>query len=353
MTDGPFSDMTVISKRHLWRCCMTVVEEKPARKVSGYKILALAIAGLAVSVALVVAGGVFLEDFNPLVRGAGAAMLAVGAVLAVAATLLFPGLRTVRPNEAWVLSLFGSYYGTLRDEGFWWVHPFCAANWGLGKDESFVAAAKEKGKETQAVPRRTVSLRVQTFVNAVQKVNDKKGNPVMIGSVVMWRITNPTKAVFAVDDYRMYLSNQADSIIRNVARLYPYDSFSDDDEDNGSEMTLRGSSKEIGALMRDDLQQRVEIAGIEVLEVRINQLSYAEEIASSMLQRQQAEAVLAARKKIVEGAVSMVRMALTRLDEEGVCQFDEDKKAQMVSNLLVVLCGNKDAQPVLNSSTIY
>jgi len=187
-----------------------------------------------------------------------------------------------------------------------------------------------------------------TLNNEKQKVNDQLGNPIIIGVVVIWKVVDATKAVFNVDNYKTFLSIQCDSTIRNVARLYPYDVAED-----GEEKSLRGSSQEIADKLKEELQSRVDISGVEVTEVRITHLSYAPEIAAAMLQRQQAEAIIAARKKIVEGAVSMVEMALTNLSENNIVNLDEERKAAMVSNLLVVLCGNKDAQPIVNSGSIY
>ena len=200
------------------------------------------------------------------------------------------------------------------------------------------------GVQTCALP---ISLN-----NEKQKVNDMLGNPIIIGAVVIWKVVDPTKAVFNVENYKTYLSIQCDSTIRNISRLYPYDIVDDSDEEVG-EQTLRGSSQEIAKGMTKELQERVEDAGLEILEVRITHLSYAEEIAAAMLQRQQAVAIIAARKKIVEGAVSMVKMAIDQLGEEEIVVLDEERKAAMVSNLLVILCGNKDAQPIVNSGSIY
>ena len=190
-----------------------------------------------------------------------------------------------------------------------------------------------------------------TLNNNRQKVNDSLGNPVEVGAVVIWKVSNPTQAVFNVNNYKAYLSIQCDSIIRNVARQYPYDIL--DDNGDGEEKTLRGSSQEIASQMRDELQERVQDAGLDVMEVRITHLAYAPEIAAAMLQRQQAVAVIAARQKIVEGAVGMVEMALDKLSQNQVVELDDERKAAMVSNLLVVLCGNKDAQPVVNSGSLY
>ena len=200
-----------------------------------------------------------------------------------------------------------------------------------------------------------VSTKISTFVNGNQKVNDKLGNPVEVSAIVIWKVVNATKAVLNVDYYKEYLSNQTDSTIRNVARLYPYDIIDDDDDDTDdvNEKTLRGSAVIIANEMKEELSKKVEEAGIEIVEVRLNQIAYAPEIAAAMLQRQQAIAVIAARKKIVEGAVSMVEMALDKLKSDGVVELDEERKAQMVSNLLVVLCSSKEANPVLNTGSIY
>ena len=196
---------------------------------------------------------------------------------------------------------------------------------------------------------RKVSTKTMTLNNAQQKVNDVDGNPVIIGSVVIWKVADPTKAVFNVENYFEYLSTQCDSIIRNSARMYPYDTMRDDD----SEMTLRGSSLEIAEKMKSELQEKTFDAGIEILEVRITHLAYAEEIAAAMLKRQQAAATIAAREQIVEGAVGMVHMALDRLEKDDLILLDDERKAAMVSNLLVVLCGDKEAQPVVNSGSLY
>ena len=197
-------------------------------------------------------------------------------------------------------------------------------------------------------------MKQQTLDNKKQKVNDVDGNPIIIGAVVIWRVVDPTQAVFAVENYREFLNIQTDSTIRNVARLYPYDSLEEDPDGDGvKEKTLRGSSQEIAQVMQQQLQSRVEKAGLVIEEVRITHLAYAEEIAAAMLQRQQAAAIVAARQKIVDGAVGMVKMALDKLGEEEIVVLDEERKAAMVSNLLVVLCGNKDAQPIVNSGSIY
>ena len=210
-------------------------------------------------------------------------------------------------------------------------------------------SAKKDGHKKGRTMSKKVSTKTMTLNNGQQKVNDVQGNPVVIGAIVIWHVSNPTKAVFNIENYFEYLSTQCDSTIRNTARLYPYDTI---DQEN-DEMTLRGSSLEIAQNMKGELQEKVKGAGIEILEVRITHLAYAEEIAAAMLKRQQAAATIAAREKIVEGAVGMVRMALDKLEDDELVVLDDERKAAMVSNLLVVLCGDKDPQPVVNSGSIY
>ena len=290
--------------------------------------------------------------------GGGVALVAASIVVWIACCICFAGLRIVKPNEALVLSLFGKYHGTIYNPGFFFVNPFSTAIYPVKRDEDAAKAVAEANKNNQTtmirIPKK-VSTKLTTFVNGNQKVNDKLGNPVEVSAIVVWKVVDATKAVINVDNYIEYLSSQTDSTIRNVARLYPYDLMSDDDEtnDDADETTLRGSATQVAEQMKEELAARVENAGIEIVEVRLNQIAYATEIAAAMLQRQQAVAIIAARKKIVEGAVSMVEMALDKLKEDGVVDLDEERKAQMVSNLLVVLCGNKEANPVLNTGSIY
>lgn len=277
-------------------------------------------------------------------------------IIFIATFFIYPGLRTVRPNEALVLTLFGRYYGTLLQPGFHFINPFAVAccpryERVMTEQASKSAASPEQAQPVSVNGRKTISLKSATLNNGIQKVNDVLGNPIIIGAVVIWRVTNPTKAVFNVDDYNNFLSIQTDSTIRNIARLYPYDSLDEDDEEN--EKTLRGSSQEIANSMKAELEKRVEFAGLEIEEIRITHLSYAEEIAAAMLQRQQATAIIAARQKIVDGAVSMVKMAIDKLGDEEIVILDEERKAAMVSNLLVVLCSGKDTQPIVNSGSIY
>lgn len=283
---------------------------------------------------------------------------AVIIVLGVICILLFPvlaaGLKIVNPNEALVLTLFGKYHGTIKKDGFYFVNPFStgfnptAASVMEELGEIVDTTKNKKGQKTKSSSNKKVSTKTITLNNSQQKVNDVHGNPIIIGSIVIWKVANPTKAVFNVENYFEYLSTQCDSTIRNTARLYAYDSVEDADE-----MTLRGSSLEIAERMKEELQTKTMNAGIEILEVRITHLAYAEEIAAAMLKRQQAAATIAAKEKIVEGAVGMVKMALDKLEGDDLVILDDERKAAMVSNLLVVLCGDKEAQPVVNSGSIY
>ena len=300
--------------------------------------------------------------------GSGAAVFAPIAIVSglVMAIAWFPlmGLKVLRPQEALVLTLFGKYIGTIKGEGFYAVNPFCVAVNPAAKTKlnqsgdvaSKPAVAKAaNGTNLETVDKR-ISLKIMTLNNNRQKINDCLGNPVEIGIAVMWKIVDTAKAVFNVDNYKEYLSLQCDSALRNVVRIYPYDvapgvdTTGDGLADEGS---LRGSSDVVAARIRDEIQARVDEAGIEIIEARITYLAYAPEIAAVMLQRQQASAIIDARKMIVDGAVGMVEMALERLNENSLVQLDEERKAAMVSNLLVVLCGNHDAQPIVNTGSLY
>ncbi len=279
------------------------------------------------------------------------------------------GLKVLKPQEALVLTLFGKYLGTLKGEGFYFVNPFCSAvnpaaktrlnqsadvdGGKTGIQAALSAASQATGMEAAS---KKISLKIMTLNNARQKINDCLGNPIEIGIAVMWRVTDTAAAVFNVDNYKEYLSLQCDAALRNIVRIYPYDvapnvdTTGDGQADEGS---LRGSSEVVAGRIRDEIQARVAEAGLEILEARITYLAYAPEIAAVMLQRQQASAIIDARKMIVEGAVGMVEMALDRLSENKTVELDEERKAAMVSNLLVVLCGNRDAQPVVNSGSLY
>ncbi len=261
------------------------------------------------------------------------------------------GFKIVRPNEAVVLILFGKYFGSIKSDGFFWTNPFCVTFNPTQKTPLEAITDSETASESTKIGSaitKKVSLKAITLNNPKQKVNDQDGNPIDIGVVVTWRVIDTAKAVFNVENYMKFVSVQADAAIRHVARLYPYDM-----SDAGDEKSLRGSTQEVADDLKRELNARVEIAGVEILEARISHLAYAPEIASAMLQRQQARAIIIARQKIVEGAVGMVDMALKMLSESNIVELDAERKAQMVSNLLVVLCGNKDAQPIVNSGSIY
>ncbi|MCI9532087.1 MAG: SPFH domain-containing protein [Lachnospiraceae bacterium] len=275
--------------------------------------------------------------------------------------LLWPGLKVLRPQEALVLTLFGKYIGTLKEPGFYFVNPFCSAVNPAAKTKLNQSGDVKSGSQLQAATElaslsNKISLKIMTLNNSRQKINDCLGNPIEIGIAVTWRIQDTAKAVFNVDNYKEFLSLQCDSALRNIVRIYPYDvspnvdTTGDGIADEGS---LRGSSETVASRIRDEIQLRVREAGIEVVEARITHLAYAPEIAAVMLQRQQASAIIDARKMIVDGAVGMVEMALEHLSQDQVVELDEERKAAMVSNLLVVLCGNHDAQPVVNSGSLY
>lgn len=330
------------------------VEEKRLKTKSGFGILFLLLLVFLLAGAGCVFGGISIDKGSIVLGGV---LLGLSSLVLVVDLVCVPGLKIIKPNEALVLSLFGKYYGTIYESGFHYVNPFCTAIYPKKRDDDAaakVADSKKNGQDLMAVSiQKKISTKLSTFVNGAQKVNDKLGNPIEVGAIVIWKVVNATKAVINIDNYIEYLSNQTDSIIRNVARLYPYDDMDDSEDNDAEELTLRGSSSLIAEQMKKELADKVEEAGIEIVDVRINQIAYAPEIAAAMLQRQQAVAIIAARRKIVEGAVSMVEMALDQLKANSVVDLDEERKAQMVSNLLVVLCGNKEANPVLNAGSIY
>lgn len=291
------------------------------------------------------------------------AMIAVGLVVFILSWIPLLGLRILRPNEALVLTLFGKYVGTIKGDGFYAINPFCAAvnpaantrlnQSGDVKKTDEVDIGVQLGTALNfGGSNRRISLKIMTLNNNRQKINDCLGNPVEIGIAVTWRVVDTAKAVFNVDNYKEFLSLQCDAALRNVVRIYPYDvapnvdTTGDGVPDEGS---LRGSSEVVSARIKDEIQERVNEAGIEIVEARITYLAYAPEIAAAMLQRQQATAIVDARKMIVDGAVGMVEMALDRLQEKGTVALDDVQRATLVSNLLVVLCGNRDVQPVINS----
>lgn len=302
-------------------------------------------------------------------------LLVLGVVLWIVLPICIAGLKVLKPQEALVLTLFGKYKGTIKGEGFFFVNPFCTSinpaqftqlgqSGDVGGGSGLLGALTKgtKGddatKDLDALNRssKKISLKVMTLSNSKQKVNDALGNPVEIGVAVMWRVVDTAKAVFDVDNYKEYLSLQVDTAVRNVAKIYPYDvavnvdTTGDGEADDGS---LRGSTEVVARRIKEDIQKKVEAAGLEIIDARITHLAYAPEIASVMLQRQQAAAVVDARKMIVDGAVGMVEMALEKLNESDMVNLDEERKAAMVSNLLVVLCAGKDTQPVVNSGSLY
>ncbi len=285
-----------------------------------------------------------------------------GIILFVLSCILCGGFKMLNPNEAVVLNLFGKYKGTLKEAGFYYVNPFCvsfnpAADTKLRQSDD-VGANKSLSASTnqQAVTSKKISLKMMTLSNNKQKINDCLGNPIEIGIAVIWKVVDTAKAVFSVDNYKEFLSLQCDAALREIVRTYPYDvapnidTTGDGVADDGS---LRGSSEIVAAKIKAEIQKRVSEAGLEIVEARITYLAYAPEIAAAMLQRQQASAIVDARKLIVDGAVGMVQMALDSLSENKIVDLDDERKAAMVSNLLVVLCGNHDAQPVVNSSSLY
>ncbi len=294
--------------------------------------------------------------------------LIIGSIWISVGWIPYLGLKILKPQEALVLTLFGKYVGTIKGEGFYYVNPFCqsvnpAAKTKLNQSGDVSTSTNNQqvkvnaaGEVTFTAVSNKISLKIMTLNNSRQKINDCLGNPIEIGIAVMWKIVDTAKAVFNVDNYKEYLSLQCDSALRNIVRIYPYDvavgvdTTGDGLADEGS---LRGSSEVVATRIRNEIQERVREAGIEIIEARITYLAYAPEIAAVMLQRQQASAIIDARKMIVDGAVGMVEMALERLNEKDIVKLDEERKAAMVSNLLVVLCGNHDAQPVVNSGSLY
>jgi regulator of protease activity HflC (stomatin/prohibitin superfamily) len=332
-------------------------EEVKAKYKSGMGMLLLNVLLMLASIGGFIWGIIMIEDGARMILGI--VMVVVSATyLFVVGPILFAGLKVLKPNEALVLTLFGKYYGTLKGAGFFFVNPFATATNPTARMNVMstgVISPEKPAVPGQATPNqiswvsKKISLKAMTLNNEKQKINDLLGNPIIIGIVVIWRVVNTAKAVFNVDNYKEYLSIQCDSALRNIVRLYPYDMSGDND----NEKSLRGSSQEIADKLKDEIQSKVEIAGLEIIEARITHLAYAPEIAAAMLQRQQATAIIDARQMIVEGAVGMVEMALAKLNENKIINLDEERKAAMVSNLLVVLCGNKDAQPIVNSGSLY
>ena len=329
-------------------------EEILIKGKKGMPVLLLNILAIIAAIAAFINGIIMMEGGASFALGV--VLLVVGGIYGfIAGPILFAGLKILKPNEALVLTLFGKYYGTLKGEGFYFVNPFVSALNPASAATSSGVISLKKSTATEGIQvnaagmyNKKISLKAMTLNNEKQKVNDLLGNPIEIGIVVIWRVVNTAKAVFNVDNYAEFLSIQCDSALRNTVRLYPYD-ISDSD----NEQSLRGSSQIVADNLKNEIQGKVEIAGLEILEARITHLSYAPEIAAVMLQRQQATAIIQARQMIVEGAVSMVEMALDKLNQNEVIELDEERKAAMVSNLLVILCGNRDAQPIVNSGSLY
>ena len=339
-------------------------------KKNGMTALVLTILGLLIGIVAFVVGATALEGGISGIDGTLAtALMIIGGFIVCVGWIPFIGLKVLKPQEALVLTLFGNYVGTIKGDGFYYVNPFCVSVNPASKTKLNQSGDVSGGNDSSAFKisasgdvtfnpavNNKISLKIMTLNNSRQKINDCLGNPIEIGIAVMWRVVDTAKAVFNVDNFKEYLSLQCDSALRNIVRIYPYDvaqgvdTTGDGIADEGS---LRGSSEVVAKRIKDEIQKRVDEAGIEVLEARITYLAYAPEIAAVMLQRQQASAIIDARKMIVDGAVGMVEMALAKLSEKEIVNLDDERKAAMVSNLLVVLCGNRDAQPVVNSGSLY
>lgn len=331
------------------------------KKKNGFAALVILIAITLLAIAGIIIGA---TNFNML-------LMIPSIVITCLIWIFYFGFIVIGPSEAVVLTLFGKYYGSIKEPGFYYVNPFCVAVNPAAKTKlnqsgdvdskntsasAVILGGASIQQQAVSTGNKKISLKIMTLNNSRQKINDCLGNPIEIGIAVIWRVIDTAKAVFDVDNYKEYLSLQCDTAVRDIVRIYPYDvapnvdTTGDGVADEGS---LRGSSEIVANRIREEIQSKVECAGIEILEARITYLAYAPEIAAVMLQRQQASAVIDARKMIVDGAVGMVEMALDRLNENGVVDLDEERKAAMVSNLLVVLCGNRDAQPIVNSGSLY
>jgi len=321
------------------------VKEYEKTLMSGWAMLPVAILAWLAVPALIIAAIVALSERNPPL--ADAWLIVAGVLMVPLALLLTWGLFVLQPNEARVLVLFGRYKGTVRKDGFHWANPFSVHR---GAVVSFQEPGMAQPKVVRKPSRYRISLRARNFVTETVKVNDQRGNPIEIGAVVVWRVEDTAKAVFEVDEYENYVKVQSETAVRHLANTYPYDHSGDVQE---GEITLRGNGDAISAALAKELQERLWQAGVQVQEARLTHLAYAQEIAGVMLRRQQAEAIIAARQKIVHGAVSMVEMALFELSAKHVVDLDEERKAAMVSNLLVVLCSEQAAEPVINAGTLY
>ncbi|MEG2171439.1 MAG: SPFH domain-containing protein [Erysipelotrichaceae bacterium] len=333
------------------------MEEKILKnKNNGMFVLLLIVFLYFASIGFIIYGGI--NEINLLV--------ALGILCILIGWIPLMGLKVIKPQEALVLTLFGKYIGTLKTDGFYFVNPFCiavnpAATTKLGQSGDVNIRNRKRNQSDQDITSaefssKKISLKIMTLNNSRQKVNDCLGNPIEIGIAVMWRVIDTSKAAFNVDNYKEYLSLQCDSALRNIVRIYPYDIAPNVDttgDGKADEGSLRGSSEIVASRIKEEIQGKVSDAGLEILEARITYLAYAPEIAAVMLQRQQASAIIDARKMIVDGAVGMVEMALDQLNAKNVVKLDEERKAAMVSNLLVVLCGNHDVQPIISSGSLY
>lgn len=326
------------------------INEILLKPLSGMGVLVGNILLMIVSVFAFIIGILFAHTFLGIML-----IILSSAYAFIVGPILFGGLKLLKPNEALVLTLFGKYYGTIKGAGFYFVNPFATAinpassktsTGSLKSDTGITASVNGFTVNTGHISSKKISLKAMTLNNDKQKVNDQLGNPIIIGIIVIWKVVDTAKAVFNVDNYTEFLSIQCDSALRDIVRLYPYDLGED-----CSEKSLRSSSQEIAEDLTAEIGKRVENAGLEILEARITNLAYSSEIAAAMLQRQQATAIVDARSKIVEGAVGMVEMALEKLNDKDIVHLDEKQKATMVSNLMVVLCGNKDVQPVVSSDS--
>ena len=325
------------------------MKEQPVEKILTTRQNGMAVLLLAIAIyILTFVTNVFLYPYSILST--------VFVLLSILASFLLAGLKVLKPQEAIVLTLFGNYVGTLRGPGFFAVNPLCTA-FNPAANTKLSQSGEIGGKvRTVSASNKRISLKNMTLNNGRQKINDCLGNPVEIAIAVIWRVSDTAKAVFNVDNYMEYLSLQCDSALRNIVRIYPYDAAPNVDttgDGQADEGSLQGSSEVVAQRIRDEIQAKVADAGLEIVDARITYLAYAPEIAAAMLQRQQAQAVIDARTMIVDSAVGMVEMALERLRENQVVDLDEERKAAMVSNLLVVLCGYRDAQPVVNSGSLY
>ncbi|MCL2545609.1 MAG: SPFH domain-containing protein [Oscillospiraceae bacterium] len=322
---------------------------------SGMAVLLLNTLAMLVMGAIIGVCAVLLYNGNMPVWLAVTAFVVAGLYLLLIGPTLYAGLKVLKPNEALVLVLFGKYIGSIKSGGFFFVNPFVTTiNPARGTniqtlEQTPVDTVQKSINSLQSLmPNNKISLKVLTFSNDTQKINDALGTPVTIGIVLNWRVINTAKAVFNVDNYKEYLAVQCNSALRDITQRYPYDA-----QGNESEQSLRGSCQEIAQKLQAEIQEKVGLAGLEIIEARITHLSYAPEIAPVMLQRQQATAVIDAKQMIVDASVSIVEMALKKLSETELVHLDEERKAAMVSNLLVVLCGTKEAQPIVNSGSIY